>query len=756
MDPLKAQDSRRAWTGRTRGGYFGNWLFIRVLRLLGLRAAYLLLVPVSFYFLVFAPKAFKASSDYLRRRFNFGALRRFYHSYLHFFRFGQVLLDRIAVADDPRRFRVAEEGFSYITDAAAAGKGLVLLGAHAGGWEAAMSLLGGKNIKVNVVRFEGEAENIRGLLEKSVKTSNIRVIGVSGSPGDSLALVEALGRGEVVAMHGDRTLGGRTAKLPFLGGKASFPLWPYAVAAAAGAPLIHTFAARAGAYSYSLKAWPPALPVLEKNGAEKEPLKKYAAAFAAHLEEFLAANPLQWFNFYPFWEKEAKKVLLVSANTEVSPYPAYPAALPRLAAALATRGFQVTQYDMLTGSLEELDKKIRSEKPFLIGVSLRNIDNTDSCTQRSYIDGYSALVSAIRAASCAPIVLGGSGFSIFPEELVARLGADYGIAGRGEEALCELADAVALGKATTALGYIYSKKRPARPGAARPPVSLHGAEHEKDMLGYYWREAGMIGVQTKTGCPLNCVYCTYPLIDGRAAYSFKTEAVADEVVRLHKAAGVDYVFFSDSVFNMDRAGEMELAEALIKRGSPVKWGAFFSPRGIDGEYLDALKRSGLTHIEFGSDSFSDPVLEAYGKGFRYADISKAGAEVFKAGIPAAHYLIFGGPGETAATVKETLARTREQKLCVLFAAFGMRVFPGTPLARLAAAETGAGTGAYGLEPAFYFAPGFDSASLEKLVNQEAAGAGNWLLPRDYDRNLKLMGRLRARGKSGPLWEYLCR
>ncbi len=747
-------ESRRPWTGRMRGGYFGNWFFIRVLRLFGLRAAYLLLVPVSFYFLFFAPKAFKASSDYLRRRFNCGPLRRFFYSYRHFFTFGQVLIDRVAVAAAPGRFKVAEDGYAHITDAAAAGKGLVLLGAHAGGWEAAVSLLSGKNVVVNVVRFEGEAENIRRLMKESVRPLNVRVLEVGGSPEDSLALVEALNRGEIVAMHGDRTMGGRTEKLPFLGGEAAFPLWPYALAAAAGAPLMYTFAARTGAYSYSLKAWPPVFPGAEKSGVKKELPQKYAAKFAARLEEFLSEYPLQWFNFFPFWDEPARKVLLVSANTEVSPYPAYPSALPRLAAALKTRGYAVSQYDMLTGSIQELEKKIKQENPFFIGVSLRNIDNTDSRDQKAYIEDYARLVSAIRACSSAPIVLGGSGFSIFPDELMARLGADYGVAGRGEEALCALADALSRGDGAAIPAYIYSQKRPAAPGSSRHPARLSGADHDKELLSYYWKNSGMIGVQTKTGCPLNCVYCTYPLIDGRTARFHGAEAVAEEVVRLKKDFGIDYVFFTDSVFNIDREKELALADALERAGTPVKWGAFFSPRGIDAEYLAALKRAGLTHIEFGSDSFSDPVLKAYGKGFCYAEIAKAGEEAFKAGIPAAHYLIFGGPGETPATIKETFARARQQKNAVFFAALGMRVFPGTPLARLAAAENKA-PGGFGLEPAFYFAPGFDPASLEEMITRETAGAENWLLPRDYNKNLETMRRLRAMGKSGPLWEYLC-
>jgi predicted LPLAT superfamily acyltransferase len=272
------------------------------LRLFGLRAAYLLLVPVAFYFLLFAPKALKASLDYLRRRSKSALPLLLVSSYRHFFCFGQVLLDRIALADGPGRFKVREEGLSYILDSAAENKGLVLLSAHAGGWEAAMSVLDKKQLTVNVVMFKGEAENIRRLMETSVRTEKLRILGVSGSPGDSLAIVAALNRGEVVAMHGDRTLGGRTASLPFLGAPADFPLWPYAVAAAAGAPLIHTFAARTGAYGYRLKAWPPVKPGLERSAGEKEPLRKYALDFVSHLEQFLAEYPFQWFNFYQFWK----------------------------------------------------------------------------------------------------------------------------------------------------------------------------------------------------------------------------------------------------------------------------------------------------------------------------------------------------------------------------------------------------------------------------------------------------------------------
>jgi radical SAM superfamily enzyme YgiQ (UPF0313 family) len=461
------------------------------------------------------------------------------------------------------------------------------------------------------------------------------------------------------------------------------------------------------------------------------------------------------------------RILLISANPEVFPYHVYPLALPRLAAALKSRGYGVSQYDLLLGSLSELERKIVSEKPFLIGVSLRNIDNTDSNTQKSYIDGYTQLVSRIKTVSQAPIVLGGSGFSIFPEELMTQLGADYGVKGRGEETLCDLADAVSKGMPndggdplSACRPNLYSKRElnpnPSLSRTASPSKVHYGPEHEKEILESYWRRSGMIGVQTKTGCPMDCVYCTYPLIEGKKQLFFEADQVAEEVARLKTDFGVGYVFFVDSIFNTQTNRELELAEALIKRNMGIKWGAFFTPSGIQEEYLATLKRSGLTHIELGSDSFSDEVLAAYRKNFRYNDIVQTSVAALKVGIPVAHYLIFGGPGETAETIQESFRKSRELKKTVFFATLGMRIYPGTALARLEQKERAGSRVGNALSPVFYFAPGLEVNSLEEMIKKEAGSATNWVLPGDYMKENEAMARLRKLGKSGPLWEYLCR
>ena len=128
----------RAWTGRTRGGVAGNWIFAQVLRVFGLRLAYVLLAPVALYYMLAAPKARRAAAAY-RRRIGYdtgGGLRRFWNGLKHFTMFGKLLLDRAAmIAGSAERFEVDFDGEDRLRTALAEGKGLLLVSAHVGNWE---------------------------------------------------------------------------------------------------------------------------------------------------------------------------------------------------------------------------------------------------------------------------------------------------------------------------------------------------------------------------------------------------------------------------------------------------------------------------------------------------------------------------------------------------------------------------------------------------------------------------------------------
>jgi predicted LPLAT superfamily acyltransferase len=205
---------------------------------------------------------------------------------------------------DTRRFSFSFDGENYLRDAVAEGRGVLLLTAHLGNWEAAGALLSRLNVPINVTGFDRETAAVRELLNRASKAT-FRLLPLTGSPTDAIPLVAALRRGEVVAMLGDRPYGSPSAEVPFLGGTAAFPIGAYMLAAIAGAPLVPVFSLSEPGGRYHFFGFPPQRPRLPPHDQRDAWLRDCAARFAADLEIILRRDPLQWYNFFPFWRKPA-------------------------------------------------------------------------------------------------------------------------------------------------------------------------------------------------------------------------------------------------------------------------------------------------------------------------------------------------------------------------------------------------------------------------------------------------------------------
>ena len=447
----------------------------------------------------------------------------------------------------------------------------------------------------------------------------------------------------------------------------------------------------------------------------------------------------------------SKKVLLVSPNTETFPVPVYPLALPRLAAALENAGHVPWQFDTLVHGIEALPGLLKDFAPDAVAISIRNIDNVVAEDSYSYFGNYSRIIGMIRARTKVPIILGGSGFSIFPTALMKRLEGDFGVTGPGEQALCALLkgfdegvqDTPRIVKGTAHLGN--------KEGSFIP-----GTRHRPELIDYYWRRGGMIGLQTKLGCLRNCSYCTYPLIDGDKLYHAAVKEVLDEMEFLFRTMGVSYFFFVDSAFNQQSDHELALANEIIRRSLPIKWGAFFSPCEMDRSYLETLQKSGLTHVEFGTEALSDRVLGSYNKAFTAAEAMASSALATELGLYTAHYLLFGGPAETPETVKETLANAKQLAGCVFFPFVGIRIYPGTGIFQRARRELLINGEDDCFDPVFYLSPEISHDAIWEMVRHETEGLSHWVCPSDFERLAPAMRRMRMRGARGPLWEQLIR
>lgn len=448
------------------------------------------------------------------------------------------------------------------------------------------------------------------------------------------------------------------------------------------------------------------------------------------------------------------KVLLISANTTNAPHPVYPLGLDYVAGALAPR-HQVRILDMnLAPGVEGIEMAVRETAWGLIGISIRNIDNVDALAVKSFIPGYERIVRLVRGCSTAPVVLGGSGFSIFPGELMVRLGADFGVVGAGE-VIGPLADALEAGTDPCVLpGIICKGSSPGGTAAWGGDVSRQTCPDEAQ-LRYYLGRGGILNLQTKRGCPFHCVYCTYPHIEGREFRLYPPAGVAREARRLQEL-GARYLFLTDSAFNGDEEHALAVARAFRSEGVKVPWGAFFAPLRPPGGFYDRMAEAGLTHVEFGTETLCDPQLRRYGKPFASADVFIAHEQARRAGLYIAHYLLLGGPGEDPRTVAETLERTERLEKAVFFAFCGIRIFPHAPLYPLALAEGQIAPGQDLLTPVFYRSRGIGTAEILARVKEKAAGRVNWVTGDGGDQTERVVTRMHRRGRPGPLWELLLR
>jgi len=265
----------------------------------------------------------------------------------------------------------------------------------------------------------------------------------------------------------------------------------------------------------------------------------------------------------------------------------------------------------------------------------------------------------------------------------------------------------------------------------------------------------MANIQTKRGCPFACVYCTYPLLEGQRMRLRPIPDIVREIGEL-LAAGIDYLYFVDDIFNYRPEFAASLCQAMTGAQLKVKWSAFINPGFVDHPLLETMVAAGCDAVEFGSESGSPVMLKNLGKSFGVDAVRDASRLCRESGIDFAHYILFGGPGESAETVLETFALMDDVAPTAVIAMTGIRIFPGTALYHRAVVEGVVPDGVPPLEPVFYISP-LIGEQLGRLVTEEARKRRNWVAPGlEINMSDALLDMLRTYRVRGPLWKQVKR
>lgn len=289
----------------------GIWLLYWIHRLLGRWPFRVCVYPVVFVHWLARPVVRSASLEYLERLESAtGALGRkpgWRESLRHVMAFAETMLDKLLATGGRYRFEhVRTEGRDEFYEVAKAGRGGVIVTAHMGCLELCRVMAHRRGeVKLNILVHTRHAEQFNRVLKRLNPENDVQLLEVTDmGPATAVALNERVAAGEFVVIAGDRVPvnSAQTVTVDFLGHPAPFPVGPYVLAALLKCPLYLLGCIREGR-GYTIRFECLAERVELPRGKREAALAGYARLYAERLTALLKRSPLDWFNFFPFWNQ---------------------------------------------------------------------------------------------------------------------------------------------------------------------------------------------------------------------------------------------------------------------------------------------------------------------------------------------------------------------------------------------------------------------------------------------------------------------
>ena len=182
---------------------------------------------------------------------------------------------------------------------------------------------------------------------------------------------------------------------------------------------------------------------------------------------------------------------------------------------------------------------------------------------------------------------------------------------------------------------------------------------------------------TSRGCPGQCIYCMAPGFYGKRVRARSPENVLDGF-RRHIAAGKREIYIRDEMFTTSKKRVKAICEGMIAEGMDLTWLCSATVTSLDYETLALMKRAGCHTLKLGVESGSQEVLDNIKKNLKVEQTERVFAWCRELGLMTHAHMLIGSPGETPATLRQTLRFLKRIKPTTV--TFGVITpFPGTPL-----------------------------------------------------------------------------
>ncbi|MFX1480754.1 MAG: B12-binding domain-containing radical SAM protein [Promethearchaeota archaeon] len=447
------------------------------------------------------------------------------------------------------------------------------------------------------------------------------------------------------------------------------------------------------------------------------------------------------------------RVLIFSGSREIVHVMVPPIGEAYIASYLVSQGHEVKLLDLTLSNdfKNDISKAIYDFNPQVIGVSIRNVDSTTYPGNLFFYLPVKNIIQYIKqlVEPDIPIILGGAGFSIFSEEILKDLNHDLGVVGDGEFVFAEIIKRIEkeedprnIEKGVCFLDSkgTYHQKPPWRvENLDDLPIPIREMMDNDAYLIDPMKKSGLIwgNIQTKRGCPMNCIYCSYRYIEGSNVHYRSPENIAEELDLIVNNYGLKNIFIVDSIFNLDYDHVRNTCQEIINHKIEVNWGANYAPSRKFLDLMPLMKKSGATHFATGIESLSEEMLMNMNKSRSPDDAILTSEKCIDLEIEQLIHIIVGGPGETLKTVRVSLDRLETIKSfqgnlwqgdgdVIVF--IGMRIYPHTPLQLIAENDGIIQKGENLLKPKFYISPKIREVDLFQVVREYGEKNPRWMMP----------------------------
>jgi anaerobic magnesium-protoporphyrin IX monomethyl ester cyclase len=377
---------------------------------------------------------------------------------------------------------------------------------------------------------------------------------------------------------------------------------------------------------------------------------------------------------------ENMRVLLLSTPYPLEENPIPPLSLAYLAAALQQEGIEVQIIDHLISkySPEKLRRELNQFKPDIVGATCVTLNYPIASRIMRLCKNHNPNIVTILGGPHATFAL--------KETLLKAPWIDLIVTGEGERTLIELVRTIEKGRDYHEVpGIAFRSNGTVVKTEARPLIEdlneLPMPARNMLPLSKYKAIDAPCTVITSRGCPFKCIFCSGPRLFGRRVRFRDPELVVDEIEQISKVYGFKKMNIVDDTFTLNERHARAICDGILKRNIKITWNVFARADTVNVPLLSRMREAGCEWLLYGAESGNPEILKTIKKGTTPDTIRNGTRIATEAGIKVFNSFIFGLPGESPETARQSMdfAKELDEKYGAKYGFHILSPLPGTEL-----------------------------------------------------------------------------